>query len=110
MDDSFKDLNDKLKLVCSETQEFDVNFSNAEDILDHLERGCEIEFFYKGDYYFIGYTNGAKYPKLSVRIFEGYDDHYPKVYDNPIDALDHPFGDKTLVDILPDMKIRFRAF
>ena len=110
MEDKFKDLSDESKIAYLETQEFDVNFSNAEDILDHLERGCEVEFFYKENYYFIGYIGGSKYPRLSVRIFEGYDDPSPTVYDNPIDALDHPFGDKTLVDILPDMKIQFRAF
>ena len=111
MENNFKNLNNEAKIVYLETQEFDVNFSNAEDIVDHMERGCEVEFYYNNEFYFIGYTDGGpKHPKLSVCIYEGDENQDPTIYYNPIDALDHPFGDKTLVDILPDMKIQFRAF
>ena len=99
-----KKTNNYYDIPSYENQEFDTVFTNAEDILDHMMRGCEVEFLYNDEFYFIGYPEGK------LMIFEGPGDPEPTVYEKRADALDHKFGDKTLVEILPHMKILFRAF
>ena len=85
-------------------QEYDNNFSNIEDFMDCLNRGCEVEFIYRNKIYSI--THDQK----KIIVYEVNNESSEKEYDDSIAALKYQIDDKFLADILSEMKITFRTF
>ena len=86
-------------------QEYDNNFLDADDLIECLERHCEVEFFYNNKKYAI------LHPENRILIGEGYNESSEQIFDNPISTLSYKFDDdKCLGEILQDMKIIFRSF
>ena len=85
-------------------QKYDNNFINADDFVDCVKRGCEIEFVYNNKNYSITHHNNK------VIAIEVINKDSEMEFDNPADVLKFPLGDKKLGDILQDMKIIFRTF
>jgi len=88
----------------NDMQEYDNNFSNIEDFMDCLSRGCEVEFIYKNRIYSI--THDQK----KIIVYEVNNESSEKEYDDSIAALKYQIDDKFLADILSEMKITFRTF
>ena len=83
---------------------YDNNFSNQEDFIDCINRGCEVEFIYKNKSYGIAQTPNG------FAIYEAYNEESEKNYKSAKEMLQYPIGDKKLSDILNEMKITFRTF
>ena len=83
--------------------EYNDNFLDADEFIDCVSRGGEVEFIFDNKKYSI--THG----EYEIYVMEAYNEMSEKVYANPIAALSYPIGDKTIGDILEDMKITFRS-
>ncbi|MDR1869454.1 MAG: hypothetical protein LBQ82_05675 [Treponema sp.] len=79
--------------------DYDENFADADDFIDCIRRGCELEFSYNRKHY---YVNPFGY-RVSVMNVD--DENSEIQYDTPREALNYPIGDKCLGDILQEMKI-----
>ena len=84
------------------------NFKSVEDLLEHLNRGCEVGFLYDDKEYFMGMppvTTGYKFS-----IYECYNDDSYKGYMAAEEMMEHAFGNKKLRDIVDDMEVLERSF
>lgn len=84
---------------------YDNSFLDTEDLVECLNRGCEVEFIYKDKKYFINHTS-----KGEVLVYEGYNEDSIKHYSDGWQALEYDIDDKKLKDIINDMKIIDRSF
>lgn len=82
---------------------YDNNFSDGNDLMECLSRGCEVEFLYNGKKYSITHTDKG------ISIIEFYNENSEKTYtDSKI--LNHKIDGKTLNEIIPIMKVIDRSF
>ena len=81
------------------------NFTDADDFVDCVDRGCEIEFLYAGKHYGIGMGEDSKFYILEVNNYDS-----EKEYEYAKDILTYPIGNKTIGDILQHMKVIDRSF
>ncbi|MBO4897798.1 MAG: hypothetical protein J5590_05835 [Clostridia bacterium] len=84
---------------------YDNNFFDEQDLIQALERGCDVEFLYKDKKYSITHFNNGK-----IIIGEFYNSDSVKIYDNAKQAMKYKIGDKTIKDIIVEMKIIDRSF
>ncbi len=84
---------------------YDNNFLSEIDMIECLERGCEVEFLYNTKKYSITHT-----PSDEISVIEYGNIDSEKTYSNAKDAMTYPIGDKYLKDIINDMKIIDRSF
>ena len=83
---------------------YDNNFFDDRDLVDCLNRGCEVEFLYNNKKYSITHTNEG------VSIIEFYNEDSQKTYSTAENALKYEIDGKCLKDIIPEMKIIDRSF
>lgn len=70
-----------------------------------MNQGCEIQFIYKEKNYGIFLIDTNKF-----LISDDYNELSEKLYKNAADILQYLIEDRTLGDILDDIKITFRTF
>ena len=78
-------------------------FYDAEDLIENLSRGCEVEFLYGGKKYSITHTSEGE-----VAVTEFYNEESGRLYPNSRKALNYKLGDKKIKDVIADMKILVR--
>lgn len=84
--------------------QYDNNFINEYDLVECLNRGCEVEFLYNEKKYSITHTkNGVSITEFNIEDSE-------RTFPNGCEALEYRIGNKKLKDIIPDMKIIDRSF
>ena len=83
--------------------EYNDNFVDADEFVDCVSRGGEVEFIFDNKKYSI--THGES----KIYVMEAYNEKSEKIYDNAVAVLSYHIGDKTISDILEDMKITFRS-
>lgn len=83
---------------------YDNNFYDDRDLIDCLNRGCEVEFLYNKKKYSITHT------EKGISIIEFYNENSEQTYPNAEEALEYRIGDKSLKDIISEMKIIDRSF
>ena len=83
---------------------YDNGFYDDRDLIDSLNRGCEIEFLYEGKKYSITHTGNG------ISIIEFYNEDSEKTYATAELLLKHNFNGKALKDIISEMKIIDRSF
>lgn len=83
---------------------YDNNFLDDRDLVDSLNRGCEVEFLYNGKKYSITHTDEE------ISIIEFYNEDSEKTYSDAEKALEYEIDGKTLKEIIPEMKITDRSF
>ena len=86
-------------------QEYDNNFFDERDLIEALNRGCEVEFLYDNKKYSITHLEDKK-----IIIGEFYNLDSVEIYTDPQKAMEYEFGDKKLRDIISDMKVIDRSF
>lgn len=86
-------------------QEYDNNFFDAQDLIEALKRGCEVEFLYKGKKYSITHLEDGE-----IIIGEFYNPDSERTYADASQALEYEIGDKKLKDIITEMKVIDRSF
>lgn len=84
--------------------DYDNNFYDERDLIDCLKRGCEVEFLYNKKKYSI------THPAKGISIIEFYNENSEQIYPNAEEALEYRIGDKSLKDIISDMKVIDRSF
>ena len=85
--------------------QYDNNFYDERDLVEHLDRGCEVEFLYEGKQYSITHINKG------VIIGEFYNEESERIYPITLDILNYKINDTTtLKDIIDDMKVIDRSF
>ncbi|MDR1101984.1 MAG: hypothetical protein LBL34_06525 [Clostridiales bacterium] len=84
------------------------NFKSVEDLLEHINRGCEVGFLYKGKEYFMGMPT----KKVDYKFFIGEccNDNSDGEYMTAEEMLEYSFGDRKLKDIVNDMEVIERSF
>ena len=85
--------------------EYDNNFLDAEDLVECLSRGCEVEFLYNGKKYSITHTIEGE-----VAVTEFYNEASGRTYPDGRQALAYELGEKKIKDIIAEMKIIDRSF
>lgn len=83
---------------------YDNGFYDDRDLIDNLNRGCEIEFLYEEKKYSITHTDDG------ISIIEFYNDDSEKTYSTAELLLAHDFNGKSLKDIISEIKIIDRSF
>ena len=83
---------------------FDNNFNNAHDLVDCLNRGCEVEFLYNNKKYSITYVDEG------ISVMEFYNEDSEKTYSDAKKVLEYEINGKLLKDIISEMKIIDRSF
>ena len=83
---------------------FDNGFYDEHDLVDCLNRGCEIEFLYNAKKYSITHTTEG------ISIIEFYNENSEKTYENAKGLLEYKIDGKLLKNIIPEMKIIDRSF
>lgn len=83
---------------------YDNNFLDERDLVDSLNRGCEVEFLYNNKQFSITHTDGG------ISIIEFYNEDSEKTYADAEKALEYEIDGKTLREIIPEMKITDRSF
>jgi len=83
---------------------YDNSFYDDRDLIDSLNRGCEIEFLYAGKKYSITHTDNG------ISIIEFYNEDSEKTYATAELLLEHKLNEKAIKDIIPEMKIIDRSF
>ena len=78
-------------------------FYDAEDLIEFLSRGCEVEFLYGGKKYSITHSAEGE-----VIVTEFYNEDSCRLYPNGRQALNYKLGDKKIKDVIADMKILVR--
>lgn len=86
-------------------QEYDNNFLDAQDLIEALKRGCEVEFLYKEKKYSITHLEDGK-----IIIGEFYNSDSEKIYTDADQALEYKIGEKKIKDIIAEMKVIDRSF
>lgn len=86
-------------------QEYDNNFLDEQDLTEALKRGCEVEFLYKGKKYSITHLEDGK-----IIIGEFYNPDSEIIYTDAAQALEYIIGEKTIKDIIAEMKVIDRSF
>ena len=84
---------------------YDNNFFDAEDLVECLSRGCEVEFIYNQKKYSITHTAEGE-----VAVIEFYNEGSERTYSDGWQALEYEVGDKKLKDVISEMKITDRSF
>lgn len=84
--------------------DFDNNFYDADDLIDCLNRGCEVEFLYNDKKYSITHIPNG------ISILEFNNEESEKIYTDGKAALEYEIGDKKIKDIISEMKIIDRSF
>ncbi len=85
-------------------QEYDNNFFDERDLIEALNRGCEVEFLYDNKKYSITHIDNG----ISIIEFNNYESE--RTYVDAKKAMEYEFGDKKLRDIISDMKVIDRSF
>ena len=83
---------------------FDNNFNNAYDLVDCLNRGCEVEFLYNNKKYSITHVDEG------ISVMEFYNEDSEKTYSDAKKVLEYKINGKLLKDIISEMKIINRSF
>ena len=83
---------------------FDNNFNNAYDLVDCLNRGCEVEFLYNNKKYSITHVDEG------ISVMEFYNENSEKTYFDAKKVLEYKINGKLLKDIISEMKIIDRSF
>ena len=83
---------------------YDNNFFDEKDLIECLNRGCEVEFLYDDKKYSITHTDNE------ICITEFYNEESERFYTDAHQAMEYMIGDKQLKDIIQDMKIIDRSF
>lgn len=86
-------------------QEYDNNFFDAQDLIEALKRGCEVEFLYNKKKYSITHLADGK-----IIIGEFYNSDSEKCYIDAYKVLEYEIDDKKIKDIISEMKIIDRSF
>ena len=86
-------------------QNYDNNFSCEKDMVDCLNRGCEVEFLFHEKKYSITHLEDGK-----ILISEFYHLGSEKIYTDASQALEYEIDGKSLKEIIPEMKIIDRSF
>jgi len=86
-------------------QDDNINFYDVDDLLQHVGRGCEVEFEYNGRTYWITRSRKKGFIVYEADIVES-----TKQYKNPAAALEYKCNGKRLGDIISDIKIVSRTF
>lgn len=86
-------------------QEYDNNFFDAQDLIEALKRGCEVEFIYKENKYSITHLGEGK-----ILIGEFYNSDSERIYADANQVLEYEIEDKKLKDIISTMKVIDRSF
>ncbi len=86
-------------------EKYDNNFLSEADMIDCLQRGCEVEFLYQNKKYSITHTK-----KSETSIIEYGNIESEKTYSTPEKLMSHYMDNKQLRDIIKDMKIIDRSF
>lgn len=84
---------------------YDTSFHDANDLLDCLERGCEVEFDYLQKIYSITHIENNQ-----LLICEFYNEASEMIYGSIEDLFNHTISGKILKDIVSDLKIISRSF
>lgn len=85
--------------------QYDASFHNANDLLECLKRGCEVEFEYLTKTYSITHIENSQ-----LVICEFYNEESEMIYETPEDLFDYIIEDKILKNIVSDLKIISRSF
>ena len=83
---------------------YDNNFYDDRDLVDCLNRGCEVEFLYNDKKYSITHTSKG------ISVIEFYKEDSEKTYLDAKTVLEYEIERKSLKDIIPEMKIIDRSF
>ena len=83
---------------------YDNNFYDERDLIDCLNRGCEVEFLYNEKKYSITHIDEG------ICIIEYGNLDSEKIYKDARHAMEHKIEEKQLKDIIQDMKIIDRSF
>ncbi len=83
---------------------YDNNFYDERDLIDCLNRGCEVEFLYNDKKYSITHVEEG------ISIIEFYNEDSEKIYSTAEQALEYEIEGKILKDIIHEMKITDRSF
>lgn len=83
---------------------YDNNFYDERDLVDCLNRGCEVEFLYNDKKYSITHAEEG------ISIIEFYNEDSEKTYSTAEQALEYEIEGKMLKDIIHEMKITDRSF
>lgn len=83
---------------------YDNNFYDERDLVDCLNRGCEVEFLYNDKKYSITHADGG------ISIIEFYNEDSEKTYSTAEQSLEYEIEGKMLKDIIHEMKITDRSF
>ena len=76
---------------------YDNNFYNEHDLIDCLNRGCEVEFSYNEKMYSITHTSEG------ISITEFYNEDSEKTYSDALTALSYEIDGKPVRDIISKM-------
>ena len=77
---------------------YDNNFYDERDLVDCLNRGCEVEFLYNDKKYSITHAEEG------ISIIEFYNEDSEKTYSNAEQALEYEIEGKILKDIISEIK------
>lgn len=83
---------------------YDNNFYDERDLVDCLNRGCEVEFLYNDKKYSITHVEEG------ISVIEFYNEDSEKTYSTSEQALEYEIEGKMLKDIIREMKITDRSF
>ncbi len=83
---------------------YDNNFYDDRDLVDCLNRGCEVEFLYNEKKYSITHTDEG------ISLIEFYNSESEKTYSSAEEALKYEIEGKMLKDIIHEMKVIDRSF
>lgn len=86
-------------------QKYDNNFLDAEDLVECLSRGCEVEFIYNKKKYSITHTSEGE-----VAVIEFSNKDSGKIYPDGWQALEYEVAEKKIKDIISKMKVLDRSF
>lgn len=80
------------------------SFYDELDLIDCLNRGCEVEFSYNGKMYSITHTSEG------ISVTEFYNEESEKTYPDALTALSYEIDGNPLMDIISKMKVIDRSF
>ncbi len=82
---------------------YDNNFNDMNDLIAHIQNGCEVEFIYRRKSY--GITPIEK----GVVVYRVGGEN-EVIYQSVTEIGEYTIGDKKLSDIISEIKIVFRSF
>ena len=82
----------------------DNNFYDDRDLIDCLNKGCEVEFLYNKKKYSITHTYEG------ISLIEFYNEKSEKIYATAEEAIECKIEGRKLKDIISEMKIIDRSF